>query len=93
MKKHFSADHKRRAVEAFDQARQSGATIVEAERLCGHPSESIKLWRAKLSEAPAKQRPCLCCRQPFRSTGPGHRLCRTCKHQDSGLPAGWDHAL
>lgn len=26
-------------------------------------------------------RPCLCCDQPFKSTGPGHRLCAPCKRE------------
>lgn len=27
------------------------------------------------------RRPCLCCDQPFKSTGPGHRLCGPCKRE------------
>lgn len=28
---------------------------------------------------PASLRPCLCCRQPFESAGPGNRLCDGCR--------------
>jgi hypothetical protein len=30
---------------------------------------------------PATARPCLCCGTAFPSTGPGHRLCKTCRGQ------------
>jgi hypothetical protein len=30
-------------------------------------------------------RPCLCCRDPFLSTGAHHRMCDYCRSQNSGL--------
>jgi hypothetical protein len=42
------------------------------------------------SEGEAKpkpqQRPCMCCRQTFWSTGPGNRLCVDCKRRDADEP-------
>jgi hypothetical protein len=35
---------------------------------------------------PRLQRICMCCRQPFWSTGSGNRLCAGCKHRDSDEP-------
>lgn len=30
----------------------------------------------------ARERPCLCCRRPFMSEGPGNRLCSDCRALD-----------
>ena len=30
----------------------------------------------------ATLRPCLCCRQPFESSGPGNRMCERCRTRD-----------
>lgn len=93
----FSAEHRRRAVELYDRARREGLDRKAAERACGHAGGVIASWRAMLDNAPAstaKQRTCICCRRPFRSAGPGNRICKTCKRsQESGLPSGWDEAL
>jgi len=32
-----------------------------------------------------RKRPCLCCQKPFFSTGPGHRLCTTCRSEVSSM--------
>jgi len=93
MKKSFTAEHKRRAIALFDNARRAGKTSKEAAMACGHAAETVAGWRDQLSKPAAKPRPCLCCRRQFRSTGSGNRLCRACKQQDSGLPAGWDEAV
>lgn len=37
----------------------------------------------QLRLASAATRACLCCRAPFRSTGPGHRLCTSCRKGDA----------
>lgn len=37
-----------------------------------------------------KERLCLCCRTAFRSDGPHHRLCGTCRLRDAGpVAAAW----
>ena len=38
--------------------------------------------RSPTSEARAssRSRPCLCCKRPFNSKGPGNRLCTECRH-------------
>lgn len=93
MRKVFSTDHKRTAIALFDNARRAGKTSKEAAMACGHAAETVAHWRDQLSKPAAKPRPCLCCRRQFRSTGPGHRLCRTCRDLDSGLPVTWDPTL
>src|SRR5438309_1064970 len=35
---------------------------------------------------PKRQRICMCCRQPFWSTGSGNRLCAACKHRSIDEP-------
>lgn len=34
---------------------------------------------------PATRRPCLRCRKPFVSTGPGNRLCRPCQQRAADM--------
>ena len=38
---------------------------------------------AKKSEG--SRRPCLCCKRPFNSQGPHHRLCKECRQIDPGV--------
>ena len=35
----------------------------------------------------ARSRPCMCCGETFRSEGPHHRLCATCRRGSTDAPA------
>lgn len=45
--------------------------------------------RQRKTERPVLQsRACMCCSETFDSSGPGNRLCGTCRHKDGGwMPA------
>ncbi len=44
---------------------------------------------ATLPKRNKTRRTCLCCGRVFDSSGPGNRLCKTCRHKDPGPFAGW----
>lgn len=38
-------------------------------------------WEVEELPRQTVTRPCLCCRQPFESSGPGNRMCNPCRNQ------------
>ncbi len=36
----------------------------------------------KYGKSAARERPCLTCRAPFMSEGPGNRMCKDCRNRD-----------
>jgi len=56
-------------------ARNLGMSIWAVE-------QAVARWRYWSPPPPAVLRRCLCCREPFDSTGPGERICYVCKRSD-----------
>ncbi|MGE3296725.1 MAG: hypothetical protein AB7I68_05180 [Porticoccaceae bacterium] len=56
MRKIFSTEHRRRAVEVFDNARRAGKTAKEAAAACGHAAETVAGWRDQMTKPAARQR-------------------------------------
>ena len=56
-------------------------------------SSRLGLKVAKPRKAPeGQQRKCLCCEHTFWSSGPGNRLCNSCRRQSAG-PFDTPHAV
>ncbi|QYK42830.1 MAG: hypothetical protein KF887_06940 [Paracoccaceae bacterium] len=47
-------------------------------------AELARRVKAMPSGSQPRERACMCCGSAFKSTGPGHRLCGTCRHKDPG---------
>ena len=54
--------------------------------------EWVAVNRTRRRNKSTTNRPCMCCKKSFRSTGVGNRLCGTCRHKDDymaeHLPSG-----
>jgi len=46
----------------------------------GNAVAAARPAEARLRAAAGRRRACLCCAATFRSEGPHHRLCDTCRH-------------
>lgn len=57
--------------------------IVQGGRVLGHArgqaATVLLAAERRAATATLRPRPCLCCGARINSTGPGHRLCRTCR--------------
>ncbi|MCL2524588.1 MAG: helix-turn-helix domain-containing protein [Betaproteobacteria bacterium] len=61
----------------------AGKTIYAIAKTLGKSKSGVRyaLFGSVRPERPPlpRKRPCLCCGQPFNSTGPQHRLCNACR--------------
>lgn len=89
-------------IAAYNEARAAGKSSADAAKLAGgtRPATILR-WLEEAADALAddiprpvvKVRRCLRCGRPFKSSGPGNRLCDRylCRHEHShaGLPDSW----
>lgn len=68
----------RRGQIVFQPPLQTCGRDVRAERPKGEPRHNPVKY---VNREGATLRPCLCCRQPFESSGPGNRMCDGCRGQ------------
>jgi len=72
--------------ELLERVRRGQIVFDPPIQVCGRDVRDVRA-KAKPSRKPVKYvnregatlRPCLCCRQPFESSGPGNRMCDACR--------------
>ena len=69
-------------VELFDSMLAAGRSVAEIAVVLGRSLSSVAGRFAALKPRGCKTRDCMCCRRPFASEGPHHRLCPTCRNKD-----------
>jgi len=75
--------------ELMERVRRGQIVFQPPIQLNGRDVRDVRA-KAKPSRKPIKYvnrdgatlRPCLCCRQPFESSGPGNRMCDGCRHKN-----------
>lgn len=63
-------------------------TLYESDQRIGRFTDAVRAIRkieALQEKGRIKIRKCMCCPRKFESTGPGHRLCGSCRTKTEGL--------
>lgn len=78
--------------ELMERVRRGQIVFHPPIQLNGRDVREVRAERAKpaqprkpvkyVNRDDAALRPCLCCRQPFESAGPGNRMCPQCRTRD-----------
>ena len=89
-------------IATYNAARADGKGVEESAKLAGATPSTISRWIEEAADDAladdfprpvAKVRRCLRCGRPFKSSGPGNRICDrpSCRrdHVHEGLPADW----